>query len=202
MPELDGWLTTLFGDRLAAIDAACAGAGPEAFALFRELDDDLWALLLSRRYSAYPNVLALLPDLPEEHLQRRWNGASGLDLLIQSKAFYAHARRQLAEHGPGAAAPVVLDYGCGWGRLTRFFARDVEPGDLLACDPFEEILEVCRSSRVPAVLARSEFVPERLPSTPGSTSPTRSRSSPTSPSRRRTAPCARSTPPSTRAASS
>jgi len=57
----------------------------------------------------------------------------------------------------------VLDFGCGWGRLTRFFARDVAPGSLLGCDPSEEILDICRRHRVPAKLARSEYVPERLP---------------------------------------
>lgn len=162
--ELDGWLRSLFGERLGAIDAACAGAGPEAFELFRDLDDDLWALLLSREYSSFPNILELLPEVPDAHLQQRWNGASGLELLNQSTAFYRHARAQLAERGAvDPASATVLDFGCGWGRLTRFFARDVAPGSLLACDPFEEILEVCRRSRVPAVLERSEFAPERLP---------------------------------------
>jgi hypothetical protein len=47
--------------------------------------------------------------------------------------------------------------------LTRFLARDLRPGNLFGCDPVEQILAVCRESRVPATLARSEFVPERLP---------------------------------------
>lgn len=57
----------------------------------------------------------------------------------------------------------MLDFGCGWGRLTRFFARDVAPGSLLGCDPSEEILAVCRANRLPAELARSDYVPETLP---------------------------------------
>lgn len=57
----------------------------------------------------------------------------------------------------------MLDFGLGWGRLTRFLARDVAPGSLLGVDPTEEILEVCRRLRVPAELARSEPVPEALP---------------------------------------
>ena len=120
--------------------------------------------MLSREYRSYPNILALLPEYPEPALQEMWNGRSGLALLTQSKAFYRHVRAVQAAHGAGSLEDAtVLDFGCGWGRLTRFFARDVEPGRLLGCDPVEEILEVCRRSRVPAELARSEFVPERLP---------------------------------------
>jgi SAM-dependent methyltransferase len=162
-PPLDTWLTSLFGAQLDPIEAACAGAGPEAFERFRGLDDDLWALLLTREYSCYPNIRALLPEVPEVSLQESWNGSSGLDLLSQSKAFYRHVRERYAAEGHDIGSATVLDFGCGWGRLTRFFARDVAPGSLLGCDPVEEILDVCRRSRVPAELARSEFVPERLP---------------------------------------
>lgn len=164
--DVDGWLTSLFGDELAAIDEAIAGSGggPDGYRHFRDLDEDLWALLLSRSYSSYPNILALLPDVPEPALQLSWNGAHGLELLSQSKAFYRHARASWAEHGTGPLDRArVLDFGCGWGRLTRFFARDLPPGSLHGCDPVEEILDVCRRSRVPAELHKSEFVPERLP---------------------------------------
>jgi SAM-dependent methyltransferase len=162
--NVDGWLTSLYGDRLDEIEAACAGAGREGYANFRDLDDDLWALLLSRQYSSYPNILALLPELPEPGLQINWNGASGLTLLGQSKAFYRHAKTMVEAHSETPLSDSrVLDFGLGWGRLTRFFARDVEPGNLVGVDPTEEILEICRSSRVPADLARTEFLPESLP---------------------------------------
>ena len=163
-PELDGWLATFYGERLAALDAACARSGPEAFARFRGLDDDLWALLLSRRYTAYPNIRALMPEVPEAHLQLTWNGAQGLALLAQSVGFYAHVKAMMDRHGAKPLADSrVLDFGVGWGRLIRFFARDVETGALMGVDPAPEILEVCHRSRVPAVLARSEFLPETLP---------------------------------------
>jgi SAM-dependent methyltransferase len=160
----DDWLVHYFDERLSQLDAACAGAGPEAFALFRDLDDDVWALLLSRQYARYPNIRAVLPELPEKSLQLRWNGAAGLQLLNQGKSFYVRAKQRYSRHSTTRLeASRVLDFGCGWGRLTRFFARDVAAGALFGCDPVEEILDVCRGLRVPATLARCDFVPERLP---------------------------------------
>ncbi len=42
-------------------------------------------------------------------------------------------------------------------------ARDVRPDSLFGCDPAQSILDVCAQLRVPANVARSQFVPERLP---------------------------------------
>ncbi|MGH2869265.1 MAG: class I SAM-dependent methyltransferase [Solirubrobacteraceae bacterium] len=163
--SLDSWLAPYHGERLAEIDRACAESGsPERYALFRELDDDLWALLLTREYELYPHIRALLPAMPEPALQEMWNGRSGLALASQSKAFYVKLRDRYERHG---ARPLdtasVLDFGCGWGRLTRYLARDVTPGRLYGCDPSEGILDACRASRVPATLARSDFRPRELP---------------------------------------
>src|SRR5215211_4973059 len=44
----DSWLEHFHGDTLGRIDAACRGRGAECFALFRHLDVDLWALLLTQ----------------------------------------------------------------------------------------------------------------------------------------------------------
>lgn len=160
----DTWLELAAGPRLSAIDAACAGGDPAAFALFRDLDADVWALLLTQQYDGFANIRALLPDVPEPALQRLWNGASGAQLAAQSAAFYARLRERFERHADGPlGAARVLDFGCGWGRLTRFLARDVEPGRLYGCDPVERILDVCRETRVPATLARTDQMPERLP---------------------------------------
>lgn len=161
--RLDSWLE-LFDDELAPIEAACAGAGPEALALCRDLDDDLWALLLTQEYDGFPHIRALLPSVPEPAFQELWNGTSGVALAAQSKAFYVKLRERYATHsGLPLSDSRVLDFGCGWGRLTRYLARDVEPGRLYGCDPVEGILQVCRDNGVPATLARSDLVPERLP---------------------------------------
>jgi SAM-dependent methyltransferase len=160
----DEWLELAAGDRLAAIDAACAGGGHEQLARFRELDADVWALLLTHEYDGWPNIRALLPDVPDPALQAAWNGTSGGALAAQGAAFYRRLCERYARHGAVPLADAsVLDFGCGWGRLTRMLARDVAPGRLYGCDPEQAILDVCRDTGVPARLARSEFLPERLP---------------------------------------
>jgi hypothetical protein len=74
----DSWLQSTHGATLAALDAACA-TDPR-LELFRALDDDLWALLLTQEYTAYPHIRARLPAVPEPGLQELWNGASGVTL--------------------------------------------------------------------------------------------------------------------------
>jgi SAM-dependent methyltransferase len=164
-PErLDSWLMDIHGERLAALDAPCAKGGDERYALFRELETDLWALLLTQQYDVFPNIRALLPDAPDVALQELWNGTSGVALAAQSAAFYRRLCQRFGERSDVLLSEAsVLDFGCGWGRLTRFLARDVEPGRLFGCDPAPQILDVCAQARVPAILARSEFVPERVP---------------------------------------
>jgi len=161
--DLDRWLAPLFGGDLDRIEAGLDGAGPEGYAAFRDLDDDLWALLLTKEYEGWPGIRSFLPDLPEPALQQMWNGASGPALAAQGVCFYRKLKEMQDGHGTKPLRSArVLDFGCGWGRLTRMLARDVEPGNLYACDPVERILDVCRENRVPANLFRNEFLPDRL----------------------------------------
>jgi SAM-dependent methyltransferase len=160
----DEWLELAAGERLRAIDAACAGGGMEHLARFRALDADVWALLLTQEYDGWPAIRALLPGVPDRALQEAWNGTSGAALAAQGAAFYRRLCERFARHGAVSLGDArVLDFGCGWGRLTRMLARDVAPDRLFGCDPSQEILDVCRANGVPAQLARSDFLPERIP---------------------------------------
>ncbi|HRV61167.1 MAG TPA: class I SAM-dependent methyltransferase, partial [Solirubrobacterales bacterium] len=164
-PDYDSWLTTFFDDQLAEIDRACAIAKEdEAWQLFRELQDDLWAVLLTRDYRSYPNIQSVLPDTPELDLQWEWNGAVGLHQLSQSRHFYGRVCELNERHGRVPLNEArILDFGCGWGRLTRYFARHAMPDRLFGCDPTGNILDVCAETGVPGELKKSEFVPESLP---------------------------------------
>ena len=185
----DAWLEHFFDDVLAPIDAACAAGGPDRFALFSELDVDLWALLLTQEYSAYPNIRALLPSVPDPTLQARWNGTSGVPLASQSAAFYRRLRDRYGELGERPLADSrVLDFGCGWGRLTRFLARDVprRPAVRLRSRSSRSSTSAARAAcrrRSPAASSS----PSGCRSTSRSTWRSRSRSSRTSPSRRTSA---------------
>jgi trans-aconitate methyltransferase len=156
----DEWLELAAGAELRAIEAA----GAESFAQFRGLDADVWALLLTREYDGWPAIRALLPRVPPRALQEQWNGVAGAALAAQGAAFYRRLCERYAQHGSVPLEEArVLDFGCGWGRLTRMLARDVAPGRLFGCDPAQEILDVCVADGVPARFARSAFVPERVP---------------------------------------
>ncbi|MCB0863575.1 MAG: methyltransferase domain-containing protein [Solirubrobacterales bacterium] len=162
--DLDRWLVPLFGAGLTELEDSIKGKGAEAYREFRPLDDDLWALLLTLEYESFPGIRAFLPGLPDPATQQMWNGASGPGLAAQSVCFYRKLKEVQGRFGDRElASSKVLDVGCGWGRMTRMLARDVDPGNLFGCDPVEEILESCRKNRVPATFARSDFLPETLP---------------------------------------
>ncbi len=103
----DSWLTAFHDDVLAPLDAACAEGAP--LSAFAGLEVDLWGILLTQQYRAYPHIRAALPDVPEPALQERFSGLSGVPLAVQSAAFYrlltqryARARRAPAHRLAGA----------------------------------------------------------------------------------------------------
>jgi SAM-dependent methyltransferase len=159
----DSWLGHYYSDLLEELDRRCRREALD-YSWFRELDDDLWTILLSKEYSLFPNLRRALPDMPEREVQETWNGRSGIELASQTAEFYKKLKGLYTWH---AAVPlsraVVLDFGCGWGRLTRFLARDVPAEGLCGCDPYPGILDVCARTRVPGRLAPIPYVSESLP---------------------------------------
>jgi SAM-dependent methyltransferase len=159
----DSWLSHYYADVLGDLDARCRGEDVD-YAWFRGLDDDLWTILLSKEYSLYPDLRRALPDLPDRKVQEMWNGRSGIELAAQSARFYRKLKDLHGRHGSvPLSSAAVLDFGCGWGRLMRFLARDVGPGRLCGCDPYPGILDECRRAGVPGRVSPIPYVPESLP---------------------------------------
>ena len=170
-----------------------AEGGDQRYALFRDLETDLWALLLTQQYHAFPNFRAPLPDVPdpapagamERHERRRARGSERRFLQAPSRALRrAHRPR------PDGSARARLRLRLGATDALPGPATS-PPGRLDGCDPAQQILDACAQDRVPAILARSEFVPQHVPSASTSIWPSRTRSSPISPSGRTRPACGR-----------
>jgi SAM-dependent methyltransferase len=91
-----------------------------------------------------------LPGFPPENVQNRFVGRSGRAALEEVRPFYETI---IAEHpvSPGSA---VLDFGCGWGRIARFFQGTGSA--VYLADVQQEALDWCSSLRVAGVPVKLE----------------------------------------------
>jgi Methyltransferase domain len=122
--------------------------------VFRELADMPWASLMLGATA--------LPPLPPERLQRDWCGNAGAPLAQQSADFYHLVKACYAKHGRRPLYDAkILDFGCGWGRLTRLFSKDLPADQIFGCDSDAQILEWCRD--LPGTFRQSDARPRRLP---------------------------------------
>jgi 2-polyprenyl-3-methyl-5-hydroxy-6-metoxy-1,4-benzoquinol methylase len=116
--------------------------------LFGGISDDAWrALNLEERdrCSFLGRYLPGLTGSPE--FEARLVGLSGTDAL--SKGFdvyelFKHLYERYAH--PLTPASRVLDFGCGWGRVIRFFLKDVAPENLVGIDAMERAITLCRKT--------------------------------------------------------
>ena len=112
----------------------------------RRTDLDLW---IDRVIGSYPTPPAGLPGFPPDSYQMQSVGHSGRAALTEAGAFYRHI---------GSQAPLknarVLDFGCGWGRILRFFPFDTSDLHGVDIDPFP--LAECRRTGVAGELQQIE----------------------------------------------
>jgi methyltransferase family protein len=130
----------------------------------RGVDDDLYALLLGRDYPGHDAVKAALPIWPGvEYVQDCTGNLTLFDAVKESVLFWKFAKEMLREHGRRKLKDAtVVDYGAGWGRITRFCAKDV--ARLYAVEPNGAFREIFEQTKVPGELIASDHMSStRLP---------------------------------------
>jgi SAM-dependent methyltransferase len=115
---------------------------------FSGVDDETWLWMhTSRRLKRRPEIANLLPGLPAPSLQENYTGSSAFATLQEGFHAYQLFKRYYETHiGPLANSRGILDFGCGWGRIIRFFLRDVRPEKLIGADHSEEVIRTCRET--------------------------------------------------------
>lgn len=85
-----------------------------------------------------------LPRFPSEDLQRNTTSLCGVDALKQANGFYDDTVAALSMHGINIQPYwTVLDFGSCWGRISRFFMRDVPKQNIHGVDVEEEFVRIC-----------------------------------------------------------
>lgn len=92
------------------------------------------------------------PGFPEGAVQRQFVGSQGREALEEAYRFYDFVRLHgLAEpRAPGG----YLDFGCGWGRIGRFFLHDFPSEAMAGVDVDPDMIDFCQGAGLPGAYHR------------------------------------------------
>ena len=154
-----------FQMQLESVMPATAGSGPHD--LFASASDDYWLWLNTRGCRLNKSLQDILPGLPPEDLQLRTSSNTGDGALRPAFDIYRLFRRLIETHyKPLSECNAILDFGCGWGRVLRFFLKDVRPEILWGVDISGRQIEWARlTDPWPNFLCIDQQPPADLPST-------------------------------------
>jgi SAM-dependent methyltransferase len=123
------------------------GDAPSLQAVFGDLSDSDWSWLNTEGSRRSRHVGSFLPGLPPEAIQLRFTGAKGDVTLNEGFGAYALFREIATAHGKSLHdCEGVLDFGCGWGRIIRYFLRDVPARRLWGIDCLTDAISWCEQT--------------------------------------------------------
>ncbi|GGX11069.1 Stf0 family sulfotransferase [Undibacterium macrobrachii] len=99
-----------------------------------------------------------MPTAPPAEKQAIFHGNSGASAIQSAAPVYKYVL-DICRQQNISSIKSLLDFGCGWGRFTRLFVRDVEEAGLIGIDPWAEALQMCREHMPYAAFVRSQFNP-------------------------------------------
>lgn len=106
-----------------------------------------WYTLLCRSLSDEGTMSPFgdpLPRFPSEELQRNTTSLSGAQALSQANGFYGDIVEVLGLRGIHIEPNwTILDFGSCWGRISRFFMRNVPKKNIYGVDVEKKFVDIC-----------------------------------------------------------
>lgn len=116
----------------------------------RGLAPEVWLARLKRSVVERVQGGLLFPDFPSAEIQRQFVGSAYEDALDEAGVFYAFAQEAMADRAyRRSSGRGYLDFGCGWGRIGRFFLRDFAAGDMVGVDIDPDMVAFCSAADLP-----------------------------------------------------
>jgi SAM-dependent methyltransferase len=95
----------------------------------------------------FKSIAHILPGLPGAAMQATFTGNAGDTTLLEGFRVYQVFKRCYESHvGPIGSCKGILDFGCGWGRIIRFWLRDVSPENVSGVDHSVEAIQACKET--------------------------------------------------------
>lgn len=132
--------------------------------LFEKIPLELFGELSLGVPNKFPNLKKWFPTMPIDKVQDDWTGTHGELLLKQTIEFVKTLNSGYATiSGKKLTKSKILDYGCGWGRITRLLNKYVLEENIYAVDPWDESIQICIDNKLKGRFEISDYVPIALP---------------------------------------
>lgn len=142
-----------FVDEMRTLERRCQETGTrelnDLHELFGDVDDGLFAFLVSRAFAGFDQVKAALPGWAPDDIRHNSTGRfSFREHVLDASWFWRTVRAEFEKiTGSHIGTASVADYGAGWGRIARFVNKDVPAKHFYALEPnplFQKIYSDCR----------------------------------------------------------
>ncbi len=113
---------------------------------FSSLSDAAWLALLKRSIKEPTIEGVRFPAFPDDSTQALFTSHKGEAALNEAFAFFQIAHAACSRFAkPLGRETRLLDFGVGWGRIVRFFLRDVAPQNIHGVDVTPQVLGTCQA---------------------------------------------------------
>ena len=113
-----------------------------------QMTDENWCNLIDRSSERKSTEGVVLPGFPPDEMQRQIVGSAGSQALIEARRFYLLIRQYASKLGLkfDPEHTRVLDFGVGWGRMIRYYLKDVIAENIHGVDVAPQMIEICRNT--------------------------------------------------------
>jgi hypothetical protein len=137
-----------------------ASAGKSYFEIFSKMDDSLFMLIISRLHKLPIELEELVPTWVEEEIRK----SSTSDQNFSSSIFESYLFEKTAityMQRNEKKVNRIADYGAGWGRISRFLARNTKSENLYLFEPNKNFHELSITCKIPGAKVLTDWNSQR-----------------------------------------